>query len=319
MEEETKEVNPYINEEIDTLFFNEKGLKTPYRETYEEVFGKPMTTNKSNINLGSYINGISKEEAKSLKPDVYKNGKIISGPSLQQEEVKNEESFENTDNNEINDEVIENNNIEPSNTGITMEDLFNKVNEGIINDKVYKRLNVDVTGTGALVEPEEKVEIDIPVEADEKIAPIVLEEKEEDHNVESVPEPTLEPKQEPVKETPTNVNPEPVKETTTVVQNTNSVNNANNTATDNNSNYEVVRTAYDNAERKDDKLYDEEGAPFAIIGISYLLPFIGIILYLTKHNDKERYARNCLLAGLFGVLTYAILGVIYSLYLIKTL
>ena len=88
---------------------------------------------------------------------------------------------------------------------------------------------------------------------------------------------------------------------------------------DSNNGYEVVKTAYDNAERSGNNLYDEEGAPFAIIGISYLIPIVGIVLYLTKHNEKERYARNCLLAGLFGVLTYAILGVIYSLYLIKTL
>ena len=115
-------------------------------------------------------------------------------------------------------------------------------------------------------------------------------------------------------DTSTSVNDSNVNSVTS--QNYNTTNNAKN---NNNKGYTVVRTAYDNAERGDERLYDEEGAPFAIIGFSYLIPFIGIILFLTKHNNKERYARNCLLAGLFGVLTYAVLGVIYSFYLLKIL
>ena len=327
MEEETKEVNPYLSNKIDTLFFNDKGLKTPYEETYEDVFGKPMTTNKSNINLGSYINGISKEEAKSMKPDVYKNGEIISGPSL--ENVTSEEN----QNNEM---------PEPLNSNVTMEDLFNKVNEGIINDKVYKRLNVNVTGSGKLVVPQDDTET-VP-QSEERINPVILNDSEpnsvvetsnqvsnqepieelvEDINLDDDESPIASVNEVPVEETPvSNVNEIPV-ETPTVNVNETPIREqptapaSNNVA--NNSNYEVVRTAYDNAENTINRLYDEEGAPIGIILVSFLIPFVGIIIYLTKHNKKERYARNCLLAGLFGVLLYALMGVAYSLFLLKTL
>ena len=174
MEEKTKEVNPYINEEIDTLFFNNKGLRTPYRETYEDVFGKPMTTNRSNINLGSYINGISKEEAKTMKPDVYKNGEVVSGPSLQNKDEQKDET--------ISEENTEDNLVDQIKADMTMEDFFNKVNEGIVNDKVYKRLNVNVTGTGELVVPqyndesEKELKAEELVQDGEKIEPIRLQD-----------------------------------------------------------------------------------------------------------------------------------------------
>ena len=183
MEEETKEINPYLSEKIDTLFFNDKGLKTPYEETYEEVFGKPMTTNRSNINLGSYINGISKEEANTMEPDVYKNGEVVSGPSLHKKDEQVTESSETNENGDAttNESNVRDNLVEQIKADMTMEEFFNKVNEGIVNDKVYKRLNVNVTGTGKLVVPENdehdnETMQEEQVHEGEKIEPVVLQE-----------------------------------------------------------------------------------------------------------------------------------------------
>lgn len=362
MEESTKETKPYLNEEIDTLFFNNKGLRTPYKETYEDVFGKPMTTNKSNINLGSYINGISKEEAKTMKPDVYKNGEVISGPSLNKEKKKksdkNEEEPTDQENSDItmedffnkvnegivSDKVYKRLNVNVSDDGqlvegsqeseetpvekpsneLTMEDLFNKVNKSIDSDKVYKRLNIDVDESNQLVTPEEKVEIDEEFEK-ETISPVVL--VDDSNNAAPKEEVTTVQKTEADNQPITNVKPKvEVRDNNNVNTNMNSNNNINNSNTsinnnnNINNNYEVVKTAYDNAERNNiSKLYDEEGAPFAVIVFSYLVFPLGIILYLVNHNKKERYARNCLLAGLFGALTCLILTGIGLLNLRSTL
>ena len=276
--------DPYVNDEVDTLFFNNKGLRTPYKETYEEIFGKPMTTNKANINLGSYVNGISKEEARNMKPDVYKDGKVIEGPSVSSNE------------NEIAMEPEEK--IIMPNTNSTMEDLFNKVNEGIVSDKVYKRLNVNVTSDGSLVTPEERDETlssnEVKIEFDN-------EEKTEEQPIQN------------------NINTEPV-QNNNIQQNNIPEIKQEELAQRANEDYKVVKTAYDNGNQVNSNnisnMVGQEGAPGVIVGFSFFIPILGIILYFSKNKKGEiRYARNCLLAGLFGFVFWGIIAVLGLMYL----